>query len=152
LPGYSYPTLTLAPREVCRAAAARPLAGGVSALLPGRRLRAPPTPSYPPFSVSSFWVLSLLVPSLLILRSSCPAPLRPAPRCRELASSAAATARSDPTLLGGGVAAPGGVGREGESGVRRRDREGWVAGSPALHPFCAPCGRQGEAAAAAARG
>lgn len=44
------------------------------------------------------------------------------------------------------------MGREGRKQGQGEGPEGWVARSPTLLPFCTPCGRQREAASAAARG
>ena len=94
-----------------------------------------------------------------------PAPAPPAPpssrSCRELAASPVSLPqrppsqtqlRCSPELARRRRRRRGAWAGRGESGVRRRDREGWVARSPALLPFCTPCGRQRAAAAAAAGG
>lgn len=130
--------LTVAPRAVSGPSAAHPLAGGLAASLPERgppwppRLLAPlparhapppPRPRLAPPAAAGNWQP---------LRSRCRSGHPPRPNFAARGSWRGAWA-----------------GR-GESGVRGRDREGWVARSPALLPFCTPCGKQRAAAAAAA--
>lgn len=135
------PILTLARRAVSRHCAPHPLAGGLAASLPERgALGGPALPSLP-----------CAAPRPRPARASL---LPPLPGTGSLsAPAAAAAALPDPTLLLAELARRRGAwaGR-GESGVRGRDREGWVACSPALLPFCTPCSRQRAAASAATRG
>lgn len=134
------PILTLARKAVSRPCAPHPLAGGLAASLPERgALRGPALPSLPCAQLPS--------PA----PRPAPAPASPAPPssrcCLELAASLLPLPQRRPSqtqLCCSRELARwrGAWAGRGESGVRGRDREGWVARSPALLPFCTPCGRQ----------
>lgn len=147
------PILTQARRAVSRPSAPHPLAGGLAASLPERGARggaalpslSPSLPSSPPLRAAP-------------LPGAAPHPRLPPPRAAGNWQPLGSRSRRGRPPRSNFAASPssrcsrGGRGQGGEKRGQGEGPGGWVAGSPALLPFCAPCGGRRAAAAAAARG